>query len=66
MRAEIKEHVDNIMDCMTGADGGIGFMKLKMLLEYLDEQAQDGDEDSNKALECVVRFSKLITFAKKE
>jgi hypothetical protein len=63
MRKETQKHLDNIMDCMAGADGGIRFVNLLMLLRGMDEKADEGDNDAQQVLDVMIRFSKMIDVA---
>ncbi len=63
MSPERKAHLDNILDCMSGADGGIAFMKTKILIEELEKE--DNNTEAEKALSVISQFSKFITFATK-
>lgn len=63
MRQKTKEHLDKIMDTFSGADGGVSFLKFKMLIEGLDTQAQNGDRKADMILDIMRDFSKLIDVA---
>lgn len=63
MNPERKAHFDNILDCMSGADGGIAFMKTKILIEQLEKVEEDGNIEAEKALSAISQFSKFITYA---
>lgn len=56
----IKEDLQNILDCMTGADGGVSFMKLRVTLDRYEEEAADGNASSSEVLMIVKQFSMLI------
>ena len=60
MRVEKKEALDNILDCLTGADGGVSFVKVKTALEETDKRASDGDKAAEEVMMVMVRFSRLI------
>lgn len=69
MRDTTKQAIDNIMDVFTGADGGVDFVMFKGFIETLDYQAQQDSNpslniSSNKILEVLFRFSKLLDIAK--
>lgn len=63
MRKSTKKHLDNIVDCCTGADGGISFTYLKGMITCLDKKAANGCDDSKKILAILERFSKLINLS---
>jgi len=56
----VKEELQNILDCMTGADGGVGFVALRVALDQFEKEAADGNEASAEVLKIVARFSKII------
>lgn len=60
MTPELKQHLYNIVDTFTGADGAIRFTKFKFGIEALESQAAAGDTDAEQIVEVVVRFSRLI------
>ena len=66
MRKLAKDQFNNILDCMTGADGAIRFMKLRTLLDRMDAEAAEGNEDSAEVLCVLSMFSKLIDYASTE
>ena len=57
---KIKEDLQNILDCMTGADGGVGFMALRVALDRYEEEAAEGNASSEEVLMIVRKFSLLI------
>ncbi len=65
MRERTKAAFDDILDTMTGADGGIRFASYMMLMRTLDDQAAAGDVASEALLEVMFRFKKLIDVAEK-
>jgi len=60
MRVEKQEALQNILDCMTGADGGVKFVLFRDNLEKLDKQAINGDTKAEQLLLIMIHFSKLI------
>lgn len=56
----IREELQNILDCMTGVDGGVSFIELRVALDRYEEEAADGNEASAEVLNMVRRFSKMI------
>lgn len=59
----------NILDCFTGADGGIAFINTKLLIEEIDKRAEEQTPDGHAAsqvIDVVLRFSKLIDVANAE
>lgn len=65
LRPKTEKDFNNILDCMTGADGGVSFMKLKILLEDLDSQAASGNSAAIQLMDIMAQFSKLIDVASK-
>jgi len=60
MNTNVNEEIENILDCFTGADGGISFIMFRTLMEQL----KDEDTDAARQLEHIVRqFSTLIDVA---
>lgn len=57
------QHLDTILDCMTGADGGASFCKLRNLLQELEKRENRGDTEARKVLDVVSQFAKLIEYA---
>lgn len=66
LRPEPRKALHNILNTMSGADGGESFSALRILLEQLDQQAQTGDEDAARVIDVVLAFSRLIDTAKRE
>ncbi len=63
MTEQTKSYFDNIADTFAGSDGGIRFLKLKMLIDAIDEKE---DEASKEIIKLVVKFSTLIDVANKK
>ena len=63
MRTETKKAFDNILDTMTGMDGGVSFVKFKCLVEQMDDMANNGNKPAEEIILLVKRFSKLIDVA---
>lgn len=66
MSPELQNAFDNILDCFGGADGGIAFIKLKVMLEDFDKQSQEHTPEGNTAfqvLRVVHQFNRLIELA---
>lgn len=61
--SELQEHFDNILDTFGGADGGVRFIKLKMLLNTMEKHADNGDTSAKMILDMMIRFSRLINVA---
>ena len=64
MKPETQKHFDNILDTMTGADGGIRFVQLKVMLEDLDNR--EDDEAAGHLVRMMTNFSRLINIANRE
>jgi hypothetical protein len=60
MRQETKEAIDNILDCMTGEDGGAKFALFLGGLREMDDRAENGDLQAEMVIQIVLRFSKLV------
>lgn len=60
MRTETQKHFDSIVDCMTGTDGGVDFVKFKWAIEHYDKGAVLGDPGSIGLIDILVKFSNLI------
>jgi hypothetical protein len=60
-----QSQLENILDCFTGADGGVSFMNLKILLEDMERQEAEGDEMASEVLKQFSNFSRLIDCAQK-
>lgn len=58
-----REHLDNIMDTMAGADGGGRFLQLRFFLEHLE---LENSEASDELMKVMIRFSKLIEAANRK
>lgn len=54
----------NIVDTFSGADGGIKFINLRVLLESLEKQI-DSDVAAKSLIEIMSQFSRLIDAAQK-
>jgi hypothetical protein len=59
---ENKDAFMNILDCMTGTDGGIRFIRLRIMLERM--QAED-TPTAEQVLDIMRKFSRLIDVANK-
>lgn len=59
----VKDNITTILDCFSGTDGGISFVKLRFFLESLEKN--DTSENAQKMLEAVDKLAKLITFLSK-
>lgn len=55
-----KHAIDNILDCMSGSDGGLKFFRFMLAIRQLDESAKNGDMASEEIINIVTRFSRLI------
>jgi len=60
MRDETKKDIDNIVDCFTGADGGIRFAMFLGAVDIIDKQAKNEDQSSKELIKIITRFSSLI------
>src|SRR3990172_12576077 len=46
LREQSNSAFQNILDTMTGADGGVRFLYFKVLIEEMDKRAGEGDADA--------------------
>ena len=60
---QLESDINYILDTFTGGDGGISFIKFKVLIEHLD---QKDDEAAREIIRIVRRFVRLIETAQKE
>lgn len=60
---DLKVAVDDIMDVMAGADGGVSFARFCMFINSLDEKSKRGDRAAQQVLEQVRRFHRLVKVA---
>ena len=65
MNSKTKHALDNILDTMSGGDGGVRFVYFKAFIEEFDKRAENGDKDAQSVVDVMVRFSRLIDVAKK-
>jgi hypothetical protein len=63
LRTETKTALRNILDTMTGTDGGSRFMKLRWFLEAMDKKATNGDPSAEEVISVMKRFSRMIDIA---
>ena len=61
MSKETQEQFDNILSTMSGADGGMRFMNLRVLLDDMD--SREGDLTAQSVVDIMRRFSRLIDVA---
>lgn len=64
MSTDAQELLQPILDLATGAEGGVGFVKLRHT--YLPDwirMAEEGDLAAQKAIEAVTIFSKICQTA---
>lgn len=54
----------NILDCFSGTDGGVGFIQFKGFLEGYSKTAAEGDEASKQLLAIMLQFNRMIEIAK--
>lgn len=57
---EGSERLQDILDCFSGADGGVGYVLMCDLVAALEKQAQEGDPAARLVLEQVDRFARLV------
>ena len=64
LRPKTQKDFDNILDTFSGADGGIGFMGFRCLMEDMDAKAAKGDAGAAQVVAIMEKFSKLLDIAK--
>jgi hypothetical protein len=66
-KSEALKAFQSITDTFTGADGGVSFVNLKVLVEKLDKQHREDDYvDAGKILLMIIRFNSIIQAANKK
>ena len=63
---EVKARMDTILDCFSGADGGVSFVKLKTQMEKFAKEADQGGYSSQEVCSILIRFARLIEVVNKE
>jgi hypothetical protein len=63
MRTTTKAAIDTTLDCFTGADGGVSFVRFSALVAAMDLKAAAGDDAAIKIIELVTRYARLIEVA---
>jgi hypothetical protein len=63
MREKTKEMFMNILDTMSGADGGTRLVMFRGLLEEMDRRAASGDQSAERIILLVEQFSRLLDVA---
>lgn len=63
MRQSTKQALDYILDCFSGADGGVSYAYFQAMLNNLDQQAEAGDEKAQKVILILHQFAKMIEVA---
>ena len=61
MRETTKQSINNILDVMTGVDGGAQYVRFLGIIEEMDRQASEGDPAALAVIDILVKFEKLIT-----
>jgi hypothetical protein len=57
----MKTKIDAVLDIMGGADGGVGFIKLRAYIEQFEQQSAEGNKMAEEILLVVQRFNKLCS-----
>jgi hypothetical protein len=55
-----------IVDCISGSDGGVSFVRLQGLIEEMERRANAGDVAADKVLGAVYQFARLIEVANRK
>jgi len=58
--------LNNIIDVFTGIDGCEKYIRLRMLIETLEAKQAAGDEASEKIINIIHNFNRLINLANAE
>jgi len=70
LSGENKTALETILDCFSGADGGISFLLVRTRLEDLEQRAMTGDAAAAELMLVLTRFGKLVellgTFKKED
>ena len=53
----------NILDCFTGADGGVSFFKFQLFIDDMEKQFEEGSYAAGEILKIVDQFSRMIDIA---
>jgi len=59
----VKADVDCILDCMSGSDGGGGFVNLLAMLNMVSGEHHKGNPKAQDLLDVVRRFANLVRVA---
>jgi hypothetical protein len=60
MRQETQKAFDNILDCMSGSDGGVKFALFLGGLKEIDDRAKNGDLHAEIIINIMLRFSRAV------
>jgi hypothetical protein len=55
--------LNNIMNCFSGDDGGVSFIRLRSLIETMHARAVTGDDAAKQLIDVVSKMSRLIDVA---
>lgn len=62
---KLDKDFETIVDCLTGADGGVSFVRLQGFIEEMEKRANADDTAADQVLTIVYRFANLIRLANK-
>jgi hypothetical protein len=65
LREETRRDFADILATFSGADGGVDFVRLRALIEDMDQQATQGVETAEQVIQVMRRFARLIVVARK-
>ena len=65
MRDATKLAMSKIMDCFTGADGGISYVQFRSMIETCDKKAEAGDKPAEILVGLMIHFSRMIEAAER-
>jgi hypothetical protein len=63
---EVAALLEPILDCFSGTDGGVSYLKLRAMLEGLQIDAKGGSGSAIKLMGIVAQFSRLVKLNQKE
>ena len=64
MHEVVEESINIMLECFSGEDGGLAFIKFKQLMTSFANQAAEGDEAAVEIINRVRAVAKLITYSK--
>ena len=66
VQEQVEQAIDTMLDCFGGADGGMSFVKMKILAQEMSRQAEEeGSESALEVCQVILRMEKFIKVAGK-